>query len=1182
MSMRIGAIFWLLFLMAAGPGCTLEGNYKLRLVFPTDEARQATDRVEIWALDPGGGNCQELMDGNVSPAEMSAYANLVVRMSMTEEAGDLRGIPEGTILFFAEGRMADDAVILRGCERKKVSGSENFVVTIALEIVCWPDPAGELPANGVDDDCDGTTDEEECGQNADCDDGNVCTADFCIANLCQRTNMDGINCNDDNPCTTVDACTSGTCQGVDRDCSDFDSQCLVGACNPVTVECEPVPGQDGTSCEDGLSCTVNDACHDGSCSGKLLYCDDSDPCTRDRCDEATGECEHTLEPKPDAEGPLGDPTCSDLLDNDCDGLTDDLDPNCQVCTDAADCEDNNPCTSDDCLAGECSNAPLGDGTDCNDGYFCSVEDHCQDGKCISASRDCSAFADSCHQGICVEAEDRCTAIPLADDTPCEDGLHCTVGDRCLSEQCTPLGPRACDDSDFCTVDSCNEDLDRCEFVLDPRPGEEGPPGDNSCVNGQDDDCDGQTDLEDGNCYECLIDADCADNNDCTVDSCINELCVNQAAPAGTSCDDGNACTMNDSCQGDYCSGVPLDGDADGYVAAACGGSDCDDGTSSAHPGLFEGPDGDASCSDSLDNDCDGKTDAADTYCWQRVCNQNGWCWENPLPQGNGLMGIWGFSPNDVWMVGWYGTILHWDGVALTKRDTGTPKTLYDVWGATADDVWAVGQEGIIYHYSGTNWLPGNSPTTYWLYGMWGFAANDIWAAEAAGKVLHYNGQSWTESGTGTGSRLLGIWGPDPTHLWAVGWDGVIRRRSSGSWSGQSSPATDYLTAVWGTALDNIWAVGINGEILGFQGGSWVPVDGGVSTGIFDVWGTAANNVWAVGEEDTILHFNGNNWSQPNPPAGRGIFWMSAGDLQALWGTSANDVWAVGHGGTVLRYDGAEWTDLTAGHRGSLNGVWALSENQAWAVGDGCTILRRDAATRTWSRDPIAGCSTNLRDISGSAQDNIWVVGEDGVILKWNGSSWNAVASNTTKILNGVWTLSGQDAWAVGDLGEIVRYQAGQWSEVPSGVSTDLNAVWAYSSSMAVAVGDGGVIRHWNGSDWTNKTSGTSENLYSVWGSAPDNVWVAGRAPSDQNNMVLHWNGSSWSSQDAGVLGSLVGLWGSSTNDVWAIGSGTLIHNNGGGWSEVELGSGSRMADIWGTTDGNIWIAGGSGNILRHQ
>ncbi len=35
----------------------------------------------------------------------------------------------------------------------------------------------------------------------------------------------------------------------------------------------------------------------------------------------------------------------------------------------------------------------------------------------------------------------------------------------------------------------------------------------------------------------------------------------------------------------------------------------------------------------------------------------GWRWANPLPQGNPLRGIWGKDANNVWAVGFNGTIV---------------------------------------------------------------------------------------------------------------------------------------------------------------------------------------------------------------------------------------------------------------------------------------------------------------------------------------------------------------------------------------------------------------------------------------------------------------------------------------------------------------------------------------------
>src|SRR5438552_18810283 len=80
-----------------------------------------------------------------------------------------------------------------------------------------------------------------------------------------------------------------------------------------------------------------------------------------------------------------------------------------------------------------------------------------------------------------------------------------------------------------------------------------------------------------------------------------------------------------------------------------------------------------------------------------VCSSDGWCWSNPLPQGNHLHSAWGSASNDVWAVGEGGTILHWDGRAWSASASGTGNGLYRVWGSASNDVWTVGAGGTIVH-----------------------------------------------------------------------------------------------------------------------------------------------------------------------------------------------------------------------------------------------------------------------------------------------------------------------------------------------------------------------------------------------------------------------------------------------------------------------------------------------------
>ena len=67
--------------------------------------------------------------------------------------------------------------------------------------------------------------EPECETDAQCDDQNPCTADVCgVGGNCINTPSEGKACDDDDQCTTGDACTAeGLCAGVDEvECDDGD------------------------------------------------------------------------------------------------------------------------------------------------------------------------------------------------------------------------------------------------------------------------------------------------------------------------------------------------------------------------------------------------------------------------------------------------------------------------------------------------------------------------------------------------------------------------------------------------------------------------------------------------------------------------------------------------------------------------------------------------------------------------------------------------------------------------------------------------------------------------------------------------------------------------------------------------------------------------------------------------
>jgi parallel beta-helix repeat protein len=156
-----------------------------------------------------------------------------------------------------------------------------------------------------------TIHQQECVTNADCNDNNSCTTDSCnlASNLCVHVPLpDGTSCQDGLYCTVSDGCSGGICAaGAIRDCSASGNQCNTGVCDEVNDQCIAQPVINGTPCNDGLFCTLTDQCQAGQCLGAGETCpDDANECT-DNCDELRDSCYRC-----NATG-SSDPCCEDAV-----------------------------------------------------------------------------------------------------------------------------------------------------------------------------------------------------------------------------------------------------------------------------------------------------------------------------------------------------------------------------------------------------------------------------------------------------------------------------------------------------------------------------------------------------------------------------------------------------------------------------------------------------------------------------------------------------------------------------------------------------------------------------------------------------------------------------------------------------------------------------------------------------
>ena len=109
----------------------------------------------------------------------------------------------------------------------------------------------------------------------------------CLAGVCLYEPIDGVSCNDNNPCTQADACVQGECSGVHKrcdspppnDCADATTRrtyTSAGSCNP----------NDGTCNYEPILSDCAFGCLDGVCQ--------ADPCAGVVCNQPPGNCYETL------------------------------------------------------------------------------------------------------------------------------------------------------------------------------------------------------------------------------------------------------------------------------------------------------------------------------------------------------------------------------------------------------------------------------------------------------------------------------------------------------------------------------------------------------------------------------------------------------------------------------------------------------------------------------------------------------------------------------------------------------------------------------------------------------------------------------------------------------------------------------------------------------------------------
>ena len=296
--------------------------------------------------------------------------------------------------------------------------------------------------------------------------------------------------------------------------------------------------------------------------------------------------------------------------------------------------------------------------------------------------------------------------------------------------------------------------------------------------------------------------------------------------------------------------------------------------------------------------------------------------------------------------------------------------------------------------------------------------------------------------------------PDPT--------GADAAPGATAWA----PAFDASKVGWllntcGSGPSDLFMVGGSNDAAAathFDGASWTPVAFGLAAPLLN-WchAFAPDDVTMVGREGTVLHYDGHAWSKRATPTTQ--------DLWGVWGATPGDLWAVGGDGlaaghaTLLHWDGGAWAaealpTLQKADVFQLLKVWGTSADDVYVVGQRGVVLHRKGGA--WTEE-LVGASDDLVSLWGTGPDHIVTVGgrANGIASVWDGKAWATHELAPTPGLNGVWMRAPGKAHVAGAYGTLGVLDLETWTvdAVDVGASKlDLHSVFGDATGRLWAVG----------------------------------------------------------------------------------------------------------------------------------
>jgi photosystem II stability/assembly factor-like uncharacterized protein len=600
----------------------------------------------------------------------------------------------------------------------------------------------------------------------------------------------------------------------------------------------------------------------------------------------------------------------------------------------------------------------------------------------------------------------------------------------------------------------------------------------------------------------------------------------------------------------------------------------------------------------------------------------GWCWQRPLPQGNGIFDYAFIDDMHGWAVGEGGTLLATvdAGVTWNAQVSGTRLDLGRVSFANALVGWVASSNGEVLKTAdgGATWQRVSFGQTEPVQGIHASDASHAWVTTLYGTayVTKDGGSQWSRIVAPAGSfKLAMVSGLD---VWALPYynDGATTLPHSMdggvTWTAVAMPP---LPAGFTSSPQDLQFVDASHGLLrwtefGFdhdsqmfisrdatwttadRGASWQPVGappGGFSGNIYQL--VDATTLFASSFVSPLQRSNdgGASWQDILLPTQTGSYIASYETF------SAQRILATDIAGRVfLTIDGgARWNLRGAGGVAStgLNSVWFFNSREGIALGyDGSSVRTTDGG-QTWVTGTAAG-SFGWRRAQFLADASLgWVVSDTGAIYRSTdkGRSWAAPGNTPLVGVTDFHFIDAQHGWAVspyGTLGQAALYASidggSSWQSV-AGTSTlgGLVSVRFGDLLHGTAIGPAGIamVTADGGTTWSPRPTGIANNLRRVTFADAMTALAVG-----ENGAIVRSTdqGRTWTPVASPTANHLNDVRFVSATVGHAAGEfGTLITTRDGGqsWTLASTGVRPALQSVFFVDEQTGWVAGDNGSIM---